>query len=620
MVAVQNPQTNNDWTLSDPDVTDAGSGHEILNYDPGATSPQDYNNVGWGRAAASGASTLFPSLVRSAISVPVGLYEAATHPIEAAKGTARNIAGAASKLESAVGYPDPAMQPYEKDFDTTFQNWESPGGIKKMLAENPSSLLAPAGVALAGGESAFAGMGSDLSKASKAGKAARIAKGVTLGLANPTDAALSGAGLFGRLAGEGVASAASLGSKIGKGTMESIQDVYGSNPQYISDYERALNGSISESDTAQRMRAAAEAASKQTSQKWLSDAKNAMALNTSIDYQPVIDAIGEQQKRYHSALLPNGQPDPMAKNYLAANAALSEAIDQVKNVRASRNNMTDLEKFNDLKQSLYDLSERQQDPSAQAAVKGVWSAVRKQLFDASPEYGKLMEGYQDYLQGKTDFAKGLALGPKTSAGTTINKVIKNSGAPFQQGLLQSIYDQDPGLRYQIAGHDVRRAKASSETGNRGIIDTALTLGGAMGAMWDHPILGGTAAAAAGMHELARPSIVAGANKAIGKAAPYVSPVSSAAKTGAIRAAPLTTNIQNSGAPQTWNSDWTLSDPGADGQANGGRVERKSGGRTSTNPISAEVNRVRILLRNKTQHMLSVPDDAVATALNMAKNR
>ena len=56
----------------------------------------------------------------------------------------------------------------------------------------------------------------------------------------------------------------------------------------------------------------------------------------------------------------------------------------------------------------------------------------------------------------------------------------------------------------------------------------------------------------------------------------------------------------------------------EGQRLGGRIERKSGGRT-TNSIGAEVNRVRILLRNKTQHMLSIPDDAIATALHMAKN-
>jgi len=51
---------------------------------------------------------------------------------------------------------------------------------------------------------------------------------------------------------------------------------------------------------------------------------------------------------------------------------------------------------------------------------------------------------------------------------------------------------------------------------------------------------------------------------------------------------------------------------------GGRVARKSGGRTMGNSISAEVKRVRALLSEKTASMLSVPDDAIATALHIAK--
>lgn len=51
---------------------------------------------------------------------------------------------------------------------------------------------------------------------------------------------------------------------------------------------------------------------------------------------------------------------------------------------------------------------------------------------------------------------------------------------------------------------------------------------------------------------------------------------------------------------------------------GGRVARKAGGRIKTNPISAEVKRVRTLLSQKTANMLSLPDDAIATALHIAK--
>jgi hypothetical protein len=48
-----------------------------------------------------------------------------------------------------------------------------------------------------------------------------------------------------------------------------------------------------------------------------------------------------------------------------------------------------------------------------------------------------------------------------------------------------------------------------------------------------------------------------------------------------------------------------------------RVQRKSGGRINS-PICSEVRQVRALLSEKTASMLSMPDDAIATALNIAK--
>lgn len=57
----------------------------------------------------------------------------------------------------------------------------------------------------------------------------------------------------------------------------------------------------------------------------------------------------------------------------------------------------------------------------------------------------------------------------------------------------------------------------------------------------------------------------------------------------------------------------------EGQASGGRVERKSGGRVA-NSISAEVVRTRALLGNKTASILSIPDDAIISALNLARKK
>lgn len=73
--------------------------------------------------------------------------------------------------------------------------------------------------------------------------------------------------------------------------------------------------------------------------------------------------------------------------------------------------------------------------------------------------------------------------------------------------------------------------------------------------------------------------------------------------------------------------WNFTEPASqnydvvpNGLATGGRAARKSGGRVRGNPISAEVKRVRALLSQKTASMLSMPDDAVATALKIAKGK
>jgi hypothetical protein len=57
-----------------------------------------------------------------------------------------------------------------------------------------------------------------------------------------------------------------------------------------------------------------------------------------------------------------------------------------------------------------------------------------------------------------------------------------------------------------------------------------------------------------------------------------------------------------------------------GEAAGGRIQRKSGGRIGHNSISAEIVRTRSLLNQNTASMLSMPDDAIVTALTIAKHK
>lgn len=55
------------------------------------------------------------------------------------------------------------------------------------------------------------------------------------------------------------------------------------------------------------------------------------------------------------------------------------------------------------------------------------------------------------------------------------------------------------------------------------------------------------------------------------------------------------------------------------QSTGGRIGRKSGGKVTGNSISREVERTRKELSHRTAQMLSMPDDAIVTALKIAKH-
>ena len=69
-------------------------------------------------------------------------------------------------------------------------------------------------------------------------------------------------------------------------------------------------------------------------------------------------------------------------------------------------------------------------------------------------------------------------------------------------------------------------------------------------------------------------------------------------------------------PEDYDFTFQAPDQISTGQASGGRIERKAGGRIR-NSISAEVKRTRELLSHKTASMLSIPDDAIVTALQLA---
>lgn len=617
-----------DIIFSDVPTTPSGDwpGKNFFSYDQNETKPEDYNSVSWPYVIGSGLSNFAPSATRAVVSLPETAYKVISDPVGTAKSAVNTIVGLGSKVATATGHPDPAIQPAEKYADPLLEPFTSVGGLKKTLAEDPVSILSLAAAPFTGGESASTKLGALTKDATALDKTAALTKTAAGFAANPADAVISTASGARKLFGNIINTVGSASSGISKPSLNAIyraSQMGDEGVPYSNEFKNVLSGATRDQDIADRMRKAAKDASHDASQAWVNDSKNVMAANAPVDYGPVVQAIQEQQKKLHSVPLPNGATNPMALNHPEANAALLEAIDQVKRVQqATGSGLTELEKANDLKQTLYDLSERQTTNDAKSAVKGVWSAVRGQLFKTAPEYAKLMDNYQGYLQGNTDMAKGLGLGKNTQSGTTIGKAIKGSDKPFQQQLLKTIYDKDPGLEYAIAGADVRNAIARSPSLRSRLVEMGMGAGTIGAASFGHPFIAlGTAGTATANELLQWPGLNVAGNKMAGAGSRILGPPAGIVAKTARTALPVTANIKRAQEPEIEFTDEPPLSPDQipTGQWTGGRVERKSGGRAKYNAIGSEVNRVRALLKDRTQHMLSVPDDAIATALQMAKS-
>ena len=650
-ISNQNGQAQEDlpdvsgWQSGVPQKETAGTANarSITNYDPTTTTPEDYANVSGARVAANAASTLAPSLVRSVLSIPQTVQGIWDDPSGSVSGI-RNISlGLAAKGNKALGIPhggqfmgmdNPDLSQYEKYADPITQPFSSWGGFAKTMSENPADLLTLAAPGL--GEEKLLSKGLELgADASNASKALRVAKQAKRVLTNPAAAALdvSGYGL-GKI-GDGLNWVGSKGSGVSQTSLDAIREAAMSEADgspysmavkkaqtqgvrsplsYDQEVNGTLSGKVSEVDLANRIKDAAKAASKERSDAFLSDRKNATAVSSKIDYAPVWDSVYKKE----TELGINGGAGSIL--FPDAQKAMEEARVRVGSSELDASGKTDLEKFDALKRSLYDLSDSQTSQEAKSAVKSVWDSAHSQLFNASPEYASAMSDYQDALQGKVDFNKGLSLGKNTASGTTINKVIKTKDNPFQTGILDSIYAKDPGLKYAIAGAEARRAIQASPSLGRHLLSVMAAAPGVYHALVNgDQVAGGliSVGGVLGTEAATSPRAVVGANRMVGNA--MSGPDAAIARVAQKAVGPInaaTTNYQDSqgGLPDV--SDFTSGLPQA--QSTGGRITRKSGGRTS-NSIGAEVNRVRILLRNKTQHMLSVPDDAIATALHMAKN-
>lgn len=504
--------------------------------------------------------------------------------------------------------------------------FQSKEAALKTVAEDPFGVASTLSIPFTGGSTAALKGAELLGTTSKLGRglevAGKAAKGAST-ILDPTAAAIEAAKVSGKIAKATGQGAQSLTTGAPYGSFaKAFEAGYLNGPngdKYKTDFMSYLKGQGSASDFAQSVNKAFDQLKEAESQKWFIEKGDALGLRTTpVDFNPIFNKFDEL-RNYYGGNSPTG-----VYAHSDAHAALDEAQNAVMayatSAKAEDQTIVGLDK---LKQRLYDLAEKQGDREAKNAIMGIWAATRNQLSQASPEYDALMTKFQNMQAELKEITKTLGAGKSNaSQNSLLAQAIRAQKTPQKQQILDKLTEIDPSIAYKVAGatlHDmtpVGLPQKFLEVGSAipwgsGVLNAFMT-GQPLTAT---ALLGGYGAQAIAQS----PRAMAKIDYALGRGAGLTEPVvSGAAKTAKI-AAPIAVTAE--GAEKRKRPVFTFSDTPVletNEQSNGGRVARKSGGRAVGNAISAEVKRVRALLSEKTASMLSVPDDAIATALHLAK--
>lgn len=380
------------------------------------------------------------------------------------------------------------------------------------------------------------------------------------------------------------------------------------------------------------------------------------ASNAPIDYSNIFSTLDEAWVKDYG-----GKPGTKTRAFTKERAALDDAEGLILEYASSppgagKNNLAGLD---ELKRALWaKASDTSLSNTEQNVYKTAHAAVRKTLEDISPEYAQHMDSYQLFLDELNTIKKTMGAGQSVDANTQLARAIKRGfELPGGQSIMEKVAEVNPKIPFQIAGAALGNNKIGLRQVVAGSAAGSATLGPAVmyAIHTQDPIaIMATIPAILGGAIASSPQAMGRTSYGVGRAAAAASAmgdiplgpvdlgdvVSGAARTARpmgiateqIQAAkqreynaapglPVEGGFMEIYEPGEGKKALELEIPGGDlpvGQNAGGRVARKSGGRIRGNPISAEVKRVRALLAEKTASMLSVPDDAIATALHIAK--
>jgi hypothetical protein len=635
-----------------------------LGYLLAPTTAEDYETMPASEVLRQGVTNLPGSIYEAG----KGIVTAVANPIETGKALGQAGYGLGSMAYGALGgQQDPAAKAENEALARAMiEPYTSVAAFKKELATNPvgplSMLLPAAGTALKvpAALGASGRVGSGLAQVGKA-------VDVSSAFVDPARALVEGAGAvkkFGPLAATAVPQMLTGSPDAAFEYAFKAGAERGLDAKAIRDgFNQYYKGSGNVVGLSQDIEKAISQLKASASKDWLSTRGQVTGAATApIDYSGVRSALDDAYKNF------GGVPGTQTSAFPGARAALADAEALIREYAkdAPGTGKNTLAGLDELKRALKARADAATAPETQQAYLQVHGSVRETLGNISPEYSALMDDYTTLLDEMKTLKNTMGAGPRMDANAQLSKAMKALKTPGGVDYLEKIAAIDPTIPYKIAG----AALHNNPTGLRQVIVS----GSSVAPFVTNALLSGDPAQMAAAVPALVGGIAVSSPKFMGKTAygagrlgagigamgdipiapgatvgNLVSGASNLAYPGALAAEQLQfaqNKVQADQPPALEFSDgtsMTIAEPGQSaedtqsrpplvvdvyppgdprnapqGQASGGRIQRKSGGRIG-NAISTEVDRTRALLGNKTASMLSMPDDAIVTALNHAKN-
>ena len=628
------------------------------------TTAEDYENMPASEVLRQGVTNLPGSIYEAG----KGIVTAVAHPIETGKALGQAGYGLGSMAYGALGgQQDPAAKAENEALARAMiEPYTSVAAFKKELATNPAgplSMLLPMAGSVLKVPAALGAAGKVGSTLAKTGRGLDLATTVV----DPARALLEGSRAVGTYGPKAAAFLPSLTTGSPEAAFEYAFKAGAERGLDANAIRQGFNqyyqGSGNVVGLSQDIEKAVGRLKSKASKEWLDTRGQVTGAATApIDYSGVRTALDDAYKNF------GGPPGANTSAFPGARAALADAEalirEYVKDAPGTGKNT--LAGLDELKRALKARADAATAPEAQQAYLQVHGSVRETLGNISPEYSTLMDDYTTLLDEMNTLKKTMGAGPRTDANAQLAKAMKALKTPGGEDMLEKIATIDPTIPYKIAGAALHNNPTGLRQAVVGGAPSATLIGQAL--MSGDPVMMAAAAPLlVGGLSASSPKVMGklayGAGR-IGAAVDYmgdipvapglnvgnlVSGASKVAYPGALAAEQLQfarNKVQENQPPALEFSDgtsMTIAEPGQaaegtqsrqplvvdvyppgdprnapEGQASGGRIQRKSGGRIG-NAISTEVDRTRALLGNKTASMLSMPDDAIVTALNHAKN-